>query len=307
MKKLNIIVKIIMFSIIIISCKKKEIEEVVPEPVLNFKATTTSGQTWSSSSLGATYQYGVIVIKAKASDGSSILLRFKPFENYETELPYEFGYLSSSNVATYMTNDTAATSYLTNLYEANYGVINSTSENKYYSQVKLTSFNKTDKKISGKFYFTALNSLTNDSISFKNGTFNNIVYSDVLPPTPDNLLTLKIDNISWTAPSVMATFSSYLGISVTGTNSSKTIGIYVPSEAEPGTFTPSQWGNYRVVYNSNVSSSDPNLIFYGYSGQLIITENNKDAKYIKGTFSVQAKNGYNSEATLSNGEFVGNY
>ena len=98
-----------------------------------------------------------------------------------------------------------------------------------------------------------------------------------------------------------------MGISIAGTNSNKTVGIYLPSDATAGTHSTSQWGDYRIVYNSNIGDNDPNLIYNANSGEIIITEFNKDAKYIKGTFAGIVTNGYNNTFAFTNGEFVGTY
>lgn len=302
MRNLRIFLQVFFLTVVFFSCKKKESndEEIITPTTSNaFKATSSSGQTWLSSSVSATYQYGVLVINAKASNGSSILLRLKPFEDYETTVPYCLQFQTQENAAIYKASDTASSSYSTNAYYNNYSCDD--------SQINLTTFDKTTKSVSGTFYFTAFNTFNNDSISFNSGSFTNIVYSDVTPPTPDNLLITKIDNVTWSAATVMTTYSSWMGISIAGTNSNKTVGIYLPSDATVGTHSTSQWGDYRIVYNSNIGDNDPNLIYNANSGEIIITEFNKDAKYIKGTFAGIVTNGYNNTFSFTNGEFVGNY
>lgn len=255
------------------------------------------GVAWTSTTTGATYRYGVFVLSGKSSTGSSIILRVKPMSGSETIAPYFMMYSSTDNVGVYMESASDSLGYATNQYLSMPGT---------ESILNFTKFDVASKKVSGTFTIYVKRLLDNKTKTIT-GTFTDVVYDDQVPPTPGKTMTAKVNGVSWTAASVFGLYSSMTSSVTITANASNgsTIGLNIPISVKAGqTLTPSTFGTTRAQYNPTSST------FKGAdSGSITVTEHDKDAKVMKGTFNFIAEDAMGSgpKDTITNGSFVVTY
>lgn len=254
------------------------------------------GAAWTSAATGATYRYGVFVLSAKSSTGASITLRVKPVAGNEILVPCMMYYGSTDDVGVYMENATDSSGYTTSLYKATGSLLE--------NALTFTKFDAAAKKASGTFTFKVTRLLDNKTKTIT-GTFTDIVYDTQVPATPGKTMTAKVNGTSWTAASV---FGMSLGSSVSITanaSNGTTIGLKVPSSATAGdTFEPSTFGTSSAQYNSSGST-----VKGAISGSIKITEHDKDAKVMKGSFNFIAEDllGSGPQDNITDGSFLVTY
>lgn len=260
------------------SCKKEtESETPAPETASVSFSGTVDGAAWASAATGATYRYGVFVLSGKSSSGASIILRVTPMAGYETIGPYMMFQGSTDNVGIYMEDAADSLAYATNQYNSKPGD---------ESTLTFSKFDVTSKKVSGTFSIKVKRLLDNKTRVIT-GTFTDIVYDDKIPPTPGKTMTAKVNGSTWTATSVFGVYSSFTKtVAITGNASNgTTIGLNIPVSAKAGDkLTPSAFGTVRAQYNPS------STVFKAADvGTITVTEHDKDAKVMKGTFEFTAE------------------
>jgi hypothetical protein len=150
----------------------------------------------------------------------------------------------------------------------------------------ITKIDETNKTISGTFSFKMFRESDSKQVVITEGSFENLKYTTELPPNTgaDADFKVKIDGTLWSGQVVSgAAFNNQLIISAAETNVSKSVGLTMPDNVTPGTYSFSQFGTYMAIYNYGSATSPTTLV--SESGSLTITEHNTSTKTIKGTFS----------------------
>jgi hypothetical protein len=297
MKRLNYLLAFLTLGSMLAPSCKKDSDKDNPAPQGNSFKATVDGQDWESSTTAATYLYGVFTLTGKSASGATMVLRIEPPQGLDpTMVPYyTMPNGASDNVAVYMEKgDTNA--YATNQY------------NGKFDECKLTfsKFNMSTKKVSGTFNIK-VKRLFDGKVKTISGSFTDVTYSDVLPPTPDKTMTAKVDGKAWGAKTVNGVYSSMtktiqiIGNAVDGT----TIGITVPSSVKTGSsYTPGSLGTVTAQFNPT-----PGTYRFANGGSIKITEHDPDAKVIKGTFSFVGEDFQDEtlKTEVTEGSFVTTY
>ena len=133
-------------------------------------------------------------------------------------------------------------------------------------------------------------------LNITEGLFNNISYEVTLPPSSaTDTFRVKINGTMWVPPTIMSAMSPAVPpslpaqIAVNGTNAtiSKTVGLVMPGDIIPGTYTLSFLGLTHIgLYNP---STDPTLSQASMSGTLTILSHDPVNRRIRGTFNFHAE------------------
>ena len=162
-------------------------------------------------------------------------------------------------------------------------------------EVNITSIDTAKKKMSGTFSFKVYRQFDSTMMNITEGVFNNISYEITLPPTSaTDTFKVKIGGTQWIPPTVIGAITPAVPpmpaqIALTGTDAtgSKSVGLLMPGDITPGTYTLSLFGaTYIGLYNPN---SDPNMSQASTSGTLTILSHNPTTKRIRGNFSFHAQ------------------
>jgi hypothetical protein len=139
----------------------------------------------------------------------------------------------------------------------------------------ISEIDETNKTISGTFSSKILHG---DLVSeVTSGEFNKVPY-EIIPP---NTMTVKIDGVDFTAPTVVAS-GGFSGINILGKtpSESQTIQIAFNSDIAVGTHPMGEFGDdIHAIYTVD------NTSFVSSSGTLTITKHDTSAKSVEGTFS----------------------
>lgn len=282
-------------SLTMSSCKKDSDSGSTTSASTSGFTATIDGAAWTSTTTGGTYRYGVFVLSGKSSTGASLILRVKPMAGNETIAPYMMFQGSTDNVGIYMENGVDSLAYATNQYMSIPGD---------ESILTFSKFDVAAKKVSGTFTIKVKRLLDNKTKAIT-GTFTDVVYDDKVPPTPGKTMTAKVNGTSWTATSVFGVYSSFTkSVAITGNASNgTTIGLNIPVSAEAGdALTPSLFGSVRAQYNPTSSTYKTAEV-----GTITVTEHDKDAKVMKGTFTFVAEDpmgGGSPSDNVTAGSFV---
>lgn len=161
--------------------------------------------------------------------------------------------------------------------------------------VDITSIDTARKKISGSFRFKVLRAMDNLKRNITEGVFTNISYTTTMAPTPTtDTFHVKINGTLYTPPVVVGVANpalpplpATLAINGTDQTGSKTVGLILPADIAPGTYTLDFFGGtYIGAYNPDL---DPNHSQASTTGTLTILSHNTTTKRIRGTFSFHAE------------------
>ena len=205
---------------------------------------------------------------------------------------------SSLSTAVFSDNNTSAA------YSSNQG----TDTSQAGGTVTVTGIDRTNKTISGTFSFKLYRDSDGKQKVFTNGVFNKLPYVDSLPAaTGTDSMHASIDGGSWTAQSIIASaFSNTITIAGSYSDGSKTIGLVMPQDITPGSYTLDYTGTtYFGTYSPSVSSG-----LASSSGTLQILENNNSTRRVRGNFNFTAVDPTNSSAQqyqITNGYFSVTY
>ncbi|WP_140510146.1 DUF6252 family protein [Flavobacterium pectinovorum] len=157
--------------------------------------------------------------------------------------------------------------------------------------ITIVSINTTTKKISGTFQFTGgrynPSNNKNETKVFTKGSFTDISFAVDIPTDSNNTFSLKLDGTDYIPTSVTALSVSYgklQQISISGARGGlESVGIVVPKNVKPGTYTVETLGSdYVVIYNKSFKAED---MFSGKSGSITVLSHDIAKKTISGTFS----------------------
>lgn len=178
-------------------------------------------------------------------------------------------------------------------------------------EVNITAIDTVNKKISGTFFFKVYRQTDGLQRNITEGSFTNLSYSTTLPPSSStDTFRVKIAGTQWIPPTVLAAKSpaipplpATIGISGVDASLSKTVGLQMPADITPGTYTLDFFGlTYIGTYlpNSNPVNSQAST-----SGTLTIISHNPTTKRIRGTFNFHAEELLNPAASteLTEGYF----
>lgn len=276
---LSITASIILFTFS--SCQKEvDFNSTNTQVTGDFRATI-GGTQWVANKIAiGSRMAGVINLTGQSSDGKIITIT-----------------LTDSAVHNYILSDVTMNggAYLdsaTSMFAM------TTNQGDYPSQsggeVKITSIDTDKKKMSGTFSFKVYRQTDGAQLEITQGVFNNISYETSLPPTPStDTFKVKIAGTLWEPPVVLGAMTppvpplaAQLGITGTDATATKSVGLMMPANITPGTYTFDLLGaTYIGLYNPN---TDPNNSQVSMSGTLTILSHNTSTKRIRGTFNFQA-------------------
>lgn len=182
-------------------------------------------------------------------------------------------------------------------------------------EVNITAIDAVNKKISGTFSFKAYRQSDGLQRTITEGSFTNLSYSTSLPPSNStDTFTVKIAGTQWVPPTVFAVKSPAIpplpaSIAISGTNGtiSKTVGLQMPADITPGSYTLDFFGlTYIGTYLPN---ANPNNSQASVSGTLTILSHNTTTKRIRGNFNFVSQELLNPTAStqLTEGYFSVTY
>ncbi len=241
------------------------------------------GERWEARTVSAGMIQGQFGISGIAADGSAISLRLDGFGAGEYN-----SFSGSSNVCVWQPS-AGALGYATN---APRGI----------GRVIVEEVDEQDTLISGAFFFLAQEPASGDTVTAVDGIFTDVKYQIGAAPVGDNFLKVKIDGVLWEA-AMVAGFATggKLTISGTSADASRIVGLYIPSDISPGTYTLGSpfSSDYAAQYNPNTQTT-----LTSDSGTLKINSHDKVNKVIEGTFSFEAREFLGpGEASLTEGGF----
>lgn len=162
-------------------------------------------------------------------------------------------------------------------------------------EVRITSIDTVNKRISGTFSFKVFRQMDGLQRSFTEGSFSNIKYTTTLPPSnATDTFKVKIAGTSWDPHAVNGVVSpavpplpAMIAIVANNATVTKTVGLMMPANITPGTYTLDFFGGTHVgQYNPD---SDPSHAQASVSGELVIISHNPSTKRIRGTFKFRAE------------------
>jgi hypothetical protein len=176
-------------------------------------------------------------------------------------------------------------------------------------EVNITSINEAKKTISGTFSVKVFRDPDSKQKTITEGSFTDVSYATSLPSaSTSDTFRVKIDGASWTPQAIMATqVNGQLAINGTNSTATKTVGLLLPGDIKPGTYTLDLWGfTYLAIYNPD---SDPTHSKAAVSGTLTVLEHNTSTKRIRGSFSFRAEEltNANNFANITDGYFSVKY
>jgi Family of unknown function (DUF6252) len=237
----------------------------------NFTAKIDGVQFVANKATGATRALNVIAITGEANDGGLIVLRVADSGVHV----YTLDISSSSNAGVYSKDNGIA-------YTTNGG--NSAAQSG--GTLSITSIDTAGKTLSGTFSIKLYRPIDSTQKNITEGVFNNISYGTLAIPPANSTDTfrVKVDGVQFPVFSIVG-ISAFNMIGLSGSDQlvSKTVGVTIPSNVTPGSYTFTLFGpDYIGQYN--VDSS----YLAAESGTLIILEHNTTTRRIRGNFSFHA-------------------
>lgn len=256
----------------------------------SFTAKIDGVQFVANKLAAATRAVNTIAIAGQSNDGQSIVLRVADSGVHV----YTLDINSISNAGAYNKNGEVA-------YSTNGGSTAAESG----GTLSITSINTTNKTISGTFSIKVYRQTDLTQKVVTEGVFNNISYATTIPPAnTSDTFRVKVDGAQFSVYSITA-ISVFNMLSISGSDQqvSKTVGITMPPDVTPGSYTFTAFGfDYIGQYNIGTSYLTAN------SGTLTILEHNKTTKKIRGNFNFSAKEILGSKAAeLTEGYFSVTY
>jgi len=243
----------------------------------------------------ATLLSGVIYITGVSSDNKVITITL--FGQTTGTYPLD---QNSTGIAAYneITNGIVTSSFATN---------ESSDPSKASGSVTITEIDATNKTITGTFYFNGYDANAGTGKVITEGVFNKLPYGTTLPPAKiTDTFKVKIGGVDFSASSIAAPIvSGQLFVQGAASDGSNFVGLYMPQNVSPGTYTLDFFGGTFIgEYSPDANTT---LVSQG-NGTLTILENNSTTKRIKGNFSFVASNvAQTQSAQLTEGYFSVGY
>ncbi|MBS1596652.1 MAG: hypothetical protein JST75_00395 [Bacteroidetes bacterium] len=253
------------------------------------------GASWvATNNISATVLTGLINITGTSSDGKTINISLLAGATGTYALDENSDGLASLN-------QTEATG------PAIYGTNQSSDPAKSSGTVTITSIDQTNKTISGTFSFNGYDDATTVTKVVTEGVFDRLPYSSTLPPASiTDTFKVKINGTSFTASSIAAPIvSGSFFVQGAASDGSNFVGLYMPENVQPGTYTLDIFGG---VFVGQYSPDPSTLLVSMGDGTLTVIENNSTTKRIRGSFSFKAVDASNTQsAQLTEGYFSVGY
>jgi hypothetical protein len=280
MKKIFSFLFLTITALILESCQK-EINWSTGTPAAvtgDFRAKIDGIQWVANSAAGAYRIGGFISISGRSTDKKYLTITLTDSGVYKYTLDD-----MSFNAASYIDSNLASPINFTTNQGINPGDAGGT--------LDITSIDTVKKKISGTFTFKVFRQSDGLQRTMTQGSFTNLSYATTLPPTSGtDTFNVKIAGALWTPPTVVAVktpsmppLTSQIVITGMDATGSKAVGLFMPSDIIPGTYTLDFFGlTYIGQYNpdSNPSNSQAST-----SGTLTILSHNTTTRRIRGNFS----------------------
>lgn len=167
-----------------------------------------------------------------------------------------------------------------------------------------------DGRLNGTFATDARRLFPRDSIlSVTDGSFRNLALTTDAQDANADAMTATIAGQAFEAETVMATrvpVTDQINITGTGTGDYPVIGINMPDDITVGSYDLTSFGNYNAGFTPDEST----MTLVAQAGTLTITEHDRMARRIRGTFSFNASDSATGGGTvvpITGGSFTGNY
>jgi len=235
------------------------------------------GVQWvaASNTKGATILFGAINITGVSSDNKMVTITL----GGQTTGTYILNQ-NSIGIAAYneIANGTITQSFSTN---------QSSDPSKSGGSVTVTEIDSVHKTITGTFRFNGYDGNTDAQKVITEGIFNKLPYGTSLPPANNtDTFNVKIGGVDWLPPSIAAQIiSGHLYIQGSTLDGSSSVGLYMPQNVQPGSYTLDFLGG---AYFGQYSPNSGNILVSQGNGTLTILENNATTRRIKGNFSFTA-------------------
>jgi len=289
-----------VFGLALTSCNNDENDIEVPEdnPVTTSGIMTCkiNGSTWQSTTAASVIGNGLINVTGQiTSTGEMITMTL----NAETATVNSLAQ-GTGSFAAYKETSSSATSFVSHTAGGS-------------GTTSVTQINTSNHTVSGTFMFTGVRTTDYTLVQITEGVFTNIPYTEEAAATFNNTFDADIDGVAFN-PTLIYAASAFNMISITGyeNGSFPSIGISLPDDVTPGTYTTSAWGSNKILYNASQNTgSNADGSYSGTPGTIIVTSHNTSAKTIEGTFSCTAVPVTGSNATnnyaITNGVFSVEY
>ena len=193
---------------------------------------------------------------------------------------------------------------------------NSSSTNSFVSHTaggsgtsSVTQINTTDNTISGTFMFTGVRPTDFSLVQITEGVFTNIPYTEEAAATFNNTFNADVDGVAFNPTLIYAAKAlGMITITASENGSFPSLGINLPDNVTTGTYTPTSFGTYRLIYNiSGGTGTNIDGSYVGSPGSIVVTSHNTTDKTIEGTFNCTAVPTTGSNATNSYAVTNGNF
>ena len=282
-----------LVMLILVSCgKEKSIDTLGttgnPTTSTGVLKMTINGKPWVADKFAAaSILQGVTAIYGMSYDHKSFIISLTGTTTGEYQLD------QNSFHAAAWTDSTETSS---NAYTTNQG--NSLAD--AGGKVFVTRIDDVKKTVSGTFQFKMYRDLDNGQKTVIDGVFENISFGTASGnpgsgtggtggtggSTSGNSISVVVDGSSYSATQVVGIVNlGKLIISGSDAAGTKAVGFQLPPDISTGTYDLSPFGDYLGLYTEPSAGA-----FSSESGKLTITEHDKTAKRIRGTFAFKAVN-----------------
>ncbi len=291
MKKFLGLLPYIAFSLLFLlpSCQKEvdfNNDDDDNNPVTgDFRAKIDGIQWVADKAAIATRQFGIINISGIGNDDKVITITLEDL-GVGT---YQLEYTNAQHAGAY--SDPASGSPIA--FTSNAGADPSEAG----GTLTISAINETTKRMSGTFSFKVIRQTDGARRNITEGVFTDISFAPPPPPPPGNnkdTFRVKIGGVQYDPPTIFGALTPAMPpmpaqLVITGTNTTtlKAVGLIMPPDITPGTYTLDFFGlTYIGQYNPD---NDPNHSQAATSGTLTILTHNTTTKRIRGTFNFHAE------------------
>lgn len=269
--------------LVLFSSCQKEISSEQPRTSENGASSGTfvaviDGKSWQAASdrQEASIIGGITGVSGVSSTGQSILISLVA----DKAGTYNVYYQDYGAVA-YSASQDAFLSYSTN---------GSEDSSKAGGQVVISSIDTVNKRIKGTF--DVMVAVSDDQLPVKiTGEFDlsyktTISNSNGEAVSSTDTIKTKIDGTAWSAPVVSGTLLNGLMLSGSDQDMSKTLGLVMPADTKPGTYSLDGLSTTTmVIYNEGKDLMNAKH-FIADAGSFTVLENDNSKKRIRGTFEL---------------------
>jgi len=258
-----------------VSCRKETSVENKNGLAGTFTATI-DGTSWiaADSTKGASILQGMINISGISTGNKQLSITL----NDTIPGVYKLSQVSAS-LAAYADNDSS------NLYA--FATNQGNDSTQAGGQVTVTEIDQVNKTITGTFSFKVYRDIDNHQKTITDGVFYKLPYiSSLAPANAEDTMQAVIDGASWKGQNIISTgIAPQLIISGSALNGSQSIGLILPLDITPGSYTFDFTGlTYIGTYSPTGSISRVSS-----GGTLTILENNPTTQRVRGNFNFTAQ------------------